>query len=238
VTEPDAGSDVAGIRTRAVREAQGWRLDGAKTFITNGVHADLYFVAARTDPAAKRSRGVSMFIVETGTPGLHVVRQLDKMGWRCSDTAELSFESCRIPADHLLGGENEGFYAIMRNFQNERLVAGAMAVAEAETALDLALDYVRTRKAFGAPLWDKQGIRQRVSALAARIAAARQLVYHTAWLDSQGIDCVRETSMVKALCGELVNAAVYDCLQFHGGATEVMLEEVAKRLTADSDQPA
>lgn len=262
VTEPDAGSDVAGIRTRAVREAQGWRLDGAKTFITNGVHADLYFVAARTDPVAKGSRGISTFIVEKGTPGLRVVRQLDKMGWRCSDTAELSFEGCRIPADHLLGRENEGFYAIMRNFQNERLVAGAMAVAEAETALELTLDHVKTRKAFGAPLWEKQAIRQRLSALAARIAAARQLVYHTAWLDSQGIECVRETSMAKALCGELVNAALYDCLQFHGGtgymrgvaiermardarihaigagATEVMLEEVAKRLAADSDQRA
>jgi len=262
VTEPDAGSDVAALRTRAVREAQGWRLDGAKTFITNGVHADLYFVAARTDPSAKGSRGISMFIVEKGAPGLRVVRQLDKMGWRCSDTAELSFEGCRIPGDNLLGGENEGFYAIMRNFQNERLVAGATAVAEAATALELTLDYVRTRKAFGAPLWDKQAIRQRLSALAAQIAAARQLVYHTAWLDSQGVDCVSETSMVKALCGELVNAALYDCLQFHGGtgymrgvaiermardarihaigagATEVMLEEVAKRLAAGPDPRA
>ena len=259
VTEPDAGSDVAAIRTRATREVRGWRLDGAKTFITNGVHADLYFVAARTDPAAKGPRGISMFIVEKGTPGLSVVRALDKMGWRSSDTAELLFEGCRVPADHLLGEENAGFYAIMRNFQNERLVAGATAVAEAETALELTLEYVKTRKAFGAPLWDKQAIRQRLSALAARVAAARQLVYHTAWLDSQGIDCVRETSMVKALCGELVNATLYDCLQFHGGtgymrgvaiermardarihaigagATEVMLEEVAKRLAADSD---
>ena len=259
VTEPDAGSDVAALRTRAVREGRSWRLDGAKTFITNGVHADLYFVAARTDPAAKGSRGVSMFIVEKGTPGLSVVRQLDKMGWRSSDTAELLFEGCRVPADNLLGEENAGFYAIMRNFQNERLVAGATAVAEAETALELTLEYVKTRKAFGATLWDKQAIRQRLSALAARLAAARQLVLHTAWLDSQGIDCVGETSMVKALCGELVNETLYDCLQFHGGtgymrgvaiermardarihaigagATEVMLEEVAKRLAGYPD---
>jgi acyl-CoA dehydrogenase len=203
-----------------------------------------------------------MFIVEKGTPGLRVARQLDKMGWRCSDTAELLFEGCRIPADNLLGEENAGFYAIMRNFQNERLVAGATAVAEAETALELTLDYVRTRKVFGAPLWDKQAIRQRLSGLAARIAAARQLVHHTAWLDSQGIDCVGETSMVKALCGELVNETLYDCLQFHGGtgymhgvaiermardarihaigagATEVMLEEVAKRLAGYPDNRA
>jgi acyl-CoA dehydrogenase len=259
VTEPDAGSDVARLRTRAVREGDSWRIDGAKMFITNGVHADLYFVAARTDPAAKPSRGLSIFIVEKGTPGLKVARRLDKMGWRCSDTAELVFENCRVPAANLLGEENAGFYAIMRNFQNERLTAGAMAVSEAATALELTLEYVKTRQAFGAPLWEKQAIRQRLAALAGRIEAARQLVYHTAWLDSQGADCVRETSMVKALCGELVNETLYDCLQFHGGAgymagmavermardarihaigagaTEVMLEEVAKRLTGYPD---
>lgn len=254
VTEPDAGSDVAALRTRAVREADGWRIDGAKTFITNGVHADLYFVAARTDGAAKGARGLSIFIVEKGTPGLKVARTLDKMGWRSSDTAELAFEGCRVPAHNLLGEENAGFYAILRNFQNERLVMGAAAVSEAQTALALTLDYVATRQAFGAPLWDKQAIRQRLAALAARVEAARQLVYYTAWLDSRGLDCVRETSMVKALCGELVNEVTYSCLQFHGGtgymtgvaiermardarihaigggATEVMLEEVAKRL--------
>jgi acyl-CoA dehydrogenase len=128
VTEPDAGSDVAAIRTRARRDGAHWVLNGFKMFITNGVHADLYFVAARTDPGAKGSRGISMFIVEKGAPGFRVGRQLKKQGWLCSDTAELVFEDCRVPAENLLGEENAGFYAIMRNFQTERIAAGAMAV--------------------------------------------------------------------------------------------------------------
>ena len=257
VTEPDAGSDVAGLRTRAVRDGEGWLLNGAKLFITNGVHADVVFVAAKTDPGVKGSRGVSMFIVEKGTPGFSVARALDKHGWCCSDTAELVFEDCRLPADALLGEENAGFYAIMNNFQNERMVIGAGAISEASTALAITLRHVRERKAFGMPLWDKQAIRQRMARLAAEVEAGRQLVHHAAWLDSQGRDCVKEMSMVKAYCGELVNRVMYDCLQFHGGmgfmresviermardarvasigggATEVMLEEVAKRLDPD-----
>jgi acyl-CoA dehydrogenase len=257
VTEPDAGSDVAGLRTRAARDGDGWVLNGAKTFITNGVLADLVFVAARTDPDVKGSRGISMFIVERGTPGFRVARKLEKMGWLCSDTAELVFEDCRLPADALLGEENAGFYAIMSNFQNERLVIGATTLGEASQALAITLRHVRQRQAFGKPLWELQTIRQRLAALAAQVEAARQLVYHTAWLDAQGRDAVREVSMVKALCGELINRVTYDCLQFHGGmgfmresaiermardarvqaigggASEVMLEEVAKRLDPD-----
>jgi len=254
VTEPDAGSDVAGIRTRAVRDGDHWVIDGSKMFITNGVHGDLYFVGAKTDPSAKGSRGISIFIVEKGTPGFRVGRALKKSGWLCSDTAELVFENCRIPAANLLGGENKGFYQIMRNFQNERMVIGAQAMGEAARAIEMTVDYVRERKAFGATLWDKQAIRQRLAMRAAQVEAGRALVYHAAWLDAQGQDCVKEVSMVKALCGELVNKVLYDCQQFHGGfgymhettiarmvrdarveaigggATEVMLEEVAKRL--------
>jgi len=258
VTEPDAGSDVAGIRTRAVRERSSegdhWVIDGSKMFITNGVHADLYFVGAKTDPSAKGSRGISIFAVEKGTPGFRVGRALKKSGWLSSDTAELVFENCRIPAANLLGQENKGFYQIMRNFQNERMVLGAACVGEASRAIELTLAYVRERKAFGATLWDKQAIRQRLAARAAQVEAARALVYHAAWLDAQGQECVKEVSMVKALCGELVNEVLYDCQQFHGGfgymreaaiermvrdarveaigggATEVMLEEVAKRM--------
>jgi len=253
VTEPDAGSDVKSIRTTARREGDAWVLKGAKMFITNGALADLYFVAAKTDPAAG-SKGVSMFIVEKGTPGFSVGRKLEKMGWRSSDTAELVFDGCRIPAENLLGEENRGFYAIMKNFQNERLAIAAMCMGEAARAIELTLEYVRTRKAFGAPLWDKQAIRQRLSMLAARVEAGRQLVRHAAELDAAGRDCVKEVSMAKACCAELLNEVVYDCLQFHGGfgfirdsaiermyrdarvqaigggATEVMLEEVAKRL--------
>ena len=254
VTEPDAGSDVKGIRTTARRDGDAYVIDGAKMFITNGVHADLYFVAAKSDPGSRTAKAVSMFMVEKATPGLRVGRALDKHGWRSSDTAELFFENCRIPAANLLGEEGQGFYAIMRNFQNERTVIAAMAISEAQTAIELTLDYVTTRKAFGAPLYDKQAVHQRLAMLAAKVEAGRQLVYHAAFLDSQGIDCTREVSMAKAYCGELVNEVMYTCVQFHGGmgfmrestiermardarvqsigggATEVMLEEVAKRL--------
>lgn len=253
VTEPDAGSDVAGMKTRAVRDGDDWVLNGSKMFITNGVHGDLFFVAAKTDPDAKGSRGITMFIVEKNMPGFRVGRALKKMGWFCSDTAELLFENCRVPAENVLGEVNHGFYAIMKNFQNERTVLGAQAIGEASKAIELTLDYVKVRKAFGGVLWDKQAIRQRLSERMAQVEAGRQLVYHAAWLDAQGIECTKEVSMVKAYCGELVNKVMYDCQQFHGGfgyiresaiermvrdarihavgggATEVMLEEVAKR---------
>jgi acyl-CoA dehydrogenase len=253
VTEPDAGSDVKGIKTRAKRDGSDYVLKGSKMFITNGQLGDVYFVAAKTDPEAG-SKGVSIFIVEKGMKGFSVGRKLEKMGWRSSDTAELVFDDCRVPAENLLGEENRGFYAIMKNFQNERIAIAAMAMGEAAKALEITLEYVKTRKAFGAPLWDKQAIRQRLSMLSAKVEAGRQLVQHAASLDAQGRDCVKEVSMAKAYCAELLNDVVYDCLQFHGGfgyikesaiermyrdarvqtigggATEVMLEEVAKRL--------
>lgn len=260
ITEPDAGSDVAGLRTRARRDGEHWVLNGTKMFITNGVHADLYFIAARTaadaGADAGRSRGLSMFIVEKGTPGFRVGRALKKTGWLSSDTAELVFEDCRIPAENLLGEENRGFYAIMKNFQTERIALSAMAVGHATRALRLTLDYVLQRKAFGGVLFDKQAIRQRLAMLEAKNQAARQFLYHCAWLAAQKRECVREVSMLKALTGELVNEVMYACQQFHGGAgymresaierltrdarvlaigggaTEVMLEEVAKRFAA------
>lgn len=254
VTEPDAGSDVQGLRTSARRYGNGWVLNGAKVFITNGVYGDLLFVAARTDPQAKPSRGTSIFLVQTDTPGVTVAKKLDKMGWHCSDTAELVFEDVKLSGDALLGEEHRGFYEIMKNFQNERLVAAAICVGEATKAIEITLDYVKTRKAFGGVLWDKQAIRQRLATLAAQVEACRQLVYHTAWLDAQQVDCVKEVSMAKSLSGKLVNQVLFACQQFHGGfgymrestiermardvrvhtigggATEVMLEEVAKRM--------
>ncbi len=253
VTEPDAGSDVAGIRSRAVRDGDDWVLNGSKMFISNGYHGNLYFVAAKTDPEAKGSRGISMFLVERDTPGFTIGRKLEKQGDHCSDTAELFFEDCRLPADALLGEENKGFYAVMRNFQNERLSIGAMATSEAATALELTIEHIRTRKAFGGPLIEKQGIRQRLAMLECKLVAARQLLYHAAWLGSVGHDSVTEISMVKAYCAEVANEVMYTCQQFHGGmgyiretaiermvrdarlhaigggATEVMLEEIAKR---------
>ena len=250
ITEPGAGSDVAGIRTSARRVGDHWVLNGSKMFITNGVHADLYFVAAKSGPG---KREVSMFIVEKDTPGFSVGRALKKSGWLSSDTAELVFDSVRIPAANLLGEEGKGFYSVMKNFQTERIALAAMAVGHCQQALKLTLDYVRQRQAFGGPLWDQQVIRQRLSMLDARTRAARQFMYHCAWRVTQGHEIVQDVSMLKALTGELVNEVVQACQQFHGGmgyiretaierlwrdarvlaigggATEVMLEEVAKR---------
>ena len=250
ITEPGAGSDVAGLRTTARRDGGDWVLDGSKLFITNGVHADLYFVAARTGSAR---HAISMFIVEKGAPGFRVGRALKKTGWLSSDTAELVFDDCRIPAENLLGEEGKGFQSVMKNFQTERIALAAMAVGHATQALKMTLDFVRTRQAFGAPLWDKQAIRQRLAMLDAKTRAARQYMYHCAWLVTQGRDVVQDVSLLKALTGELVNEVVGTCQQFHGGmgymretaierlwrdarilaigggATEVMLDEAAKR---------
>lgn len=254
VTEPGAGSDVAGMRTRAVRDGNGWVINGTKMFITNGVYGDIFFVAAKTDPEAKGSRGITIFVIEKEAVGFSVGKKLNKTGWLCSDTAELVFEDVRVTGDHILGEVNKGFYAIMKNFQNERTVLGAMAMGEAAKAIELTLEHVKNRPAFGGVLWDKQAIRQRLAQRSAEVEAGRQLIYSAAWKDAQGMDCVKEVSMAKAYCGDLVNKVLYDCVQFHGGmgymretpvermsrdarihaigggATEVMLEEIAKRL--------
>ena len=250
ITEPGAGSDVAGIRTTAKRDGDHWVLNGTKMFITNGVHADLYFIAAKTSEAR---HGMSMFIVEKGTPGFTVGRALKKSGWLSSDTAELVLDHVRIPAANLLGDENKGFYAVMKNFQTERIALAAMAVGHCTQALKMTLDFVRERQAFGAPLFDKQTIRQRLAMLDAKVHAARAFMYDCAWRVTQKHDVVQQVSMLKALTGELVNEVVQTCQQFHGGmgymrgtaierlwrdarilaigggATEVMLDEVAKR---------
>jgi acyl-CoA dehydrogenase len=250
ITEPGAGSDVAGIRTSAKRDGDHWLLNGTKMFITNGVHADLYFIAAKTGSAR---HDMSMFIVEKGTPGFSVGRALKKTGWLSSDTAELVLDNVRVPAANLLGEEGKGFYSVMKNFQTERIALAAMAVGHCQQALKLTLDYVRQRQAFGATLWDKQAIRQRLAMLDAKTRAARQFMYHCAWCVTQGHDIVQDVSLLKALTGELVNEVVQTCQQFHGGmgyiretaierlwrdarvlaigggATEVMLDEAAKR---------
>jgi len=254
VTEPDAGSDVAALRTTAKRDGDGWRLNGTKMFITNGAIADLVFIAAKTNPDVKGSRGISIFAVEEGTKGFGASRALEKMGWHSSNTAELVLDEVWLPDESLIGELNQGFYYIMENFQNERLSIMGQALGEAQKALEITVAYVKERSAFGAPLWEKQGIRQRLAMRQAEIDAARELTYRAAWLTDQGEDTVRHVSEVKALVGELVNEVLYDCVQFHGGigyvaetaiermyrdvrihsigggATEVMLEEVAKRL--------
>jgi alkylation response protein AidB-like acyl-CoA dehydrogenase len=253
VTEPWAGSDVAGLKTSAVRDGTHWVLNGAKMFITNAVYGDLLIVAARTDRGSQGSRGISLFIVDRNLPGI-TARQLEKHGWLCSDTAELRFENVRVPAENLLGEEGRGFHSIMDTFQNERLCIGAMCAGESAKAIELTVDYVKGRTAFGGVLWNQQVVRQKLALLASKAAAARQLVYHAAELAEAGKDCVREVSMVKALAPEVLHEVVHGCLQLHGGmgfmvgtpiermardarvltigggATEVMLEEVAKRM--------
>lgn len=232
ITEPDAGSDVKAIRTRAVQDGDSYVLDGTKLYITNGVHADLYCVAAKTDPAAG-TNGITMFLVEKGAPGFSVARELDKLGWRSSDTAELVFDGCRVSAENVLGAEGQGFYSIMRNLQNERLVLAAMSIGMAEAAIDMTVTYVKTRRAFGGVLWDMQAIRQRLAMLSARVEASRQFLYATAWRMAADDDCLRETSMLKAICGELVNEVAYACVQFHG-AMGVMRESAIERVARDA----
>ena len=253
ITEPDAGSDVGGLRTSARRDGDEWIIDGSKMFISNGLSGDLFFVAARTDRSARGHRGISMFIVPKGIPGFAVGRRLAKMGHHCADTVELIFDNCRVPHANLLGEAGRGFYAVMKNFQSERLILGAMATGEAATALKITIDYTRIRQTFGVPLLDRQTIRQRLAMLHAKVEAGRQLLYHAGWLEAQGQSPVREVSMVKAFCAETVNEVMYACQQFHGGigyiqgtaiermvrdarlyaigggATEIMLEEIAKR---------
>jgi acyl-CoA dehydrogenase len=254
VTEPDAGSDVAAMTCAARRAPEGWVLDGVKSFVTNALHGDVFIVAARTDPAARPSRGLSLFAVERGTPGLTILPMARKHGMLASDMAMLVFDKATIPSDALVGEENRGFYAIMHNFQNERLVLAAMALGMGLEALDLTVASLKTRRAFGGTLWDMQGSRQQIAMLAARMQAVRALVRETAIRSARDEDCVREVSMVKALAGETLQDVVRVCLQLHGGAgylqdsaierlgrdarvmtigggaTEVLLEEVAKRI--------
>ncbi|MEP6720988.1 MAG: acyl-CoA dehydrogenase family protein [Variovorax sp.] len=254
VTEAHAGSDVAGIKTRAVRTPDGWLINGSKTYITNGVYGDIYIIAARTEPAAKGSRGISLFIVEKGNPGLKVARKFDKHGWRASDTAELFLDDLKLPEDALLGEEGKGFYYIMSTFQNERLVAGAMSVGQMAKGIELTLDYVKQRQAFGKSLWEQPVVRNKLAWMASKTFACRTMVYSCAQMIDEGKDIVREVSMVKAFVCESLQEVLHGCLQLHGGtgyitgtpiermvrdariltigggATEVMLEEVAKRM--------
>jgi acyl-CoA dehydrogenase len=220
VTEPGGGSDVAAIKTRAVREGDHYVLNGAKMFITNGVMSDLYFVAARLQGAeeqGKRHRGISMFLVERGTPGLTVSRKLDKMGMRASDTAELSFQDMRVPAENLLGREGVGFYEVMHVFQRERLVAGLHAVAGGQRALEDTIAYVKERQAFGGPLSEKQVVRHRLADLATLIEAGRALTYAACLKFAAGEDAVKEISMVKLFTADMAQKVAYDCVQLHGG---------------------
>jgi alkylation response protein AidB-like acyl-CoA dehydrogenase len=256
ITEPSTGSDMAALATRAVRDGDVYRVTGRKIFITNGVYGDLYFVAARTGPGSpeRRHDGISMFLIERGLPGFTVSRTLDKMGMRASDTAELTFDDCPVPAENLLGVEGRGFQQLAAGLQRERIMAAVLALAGADQALEDTLRYLRERTAFGEPLAARQALRHRVADLATSLEAARRLVYHAASLYAAGADCVTEVSMAKLFATETANRVAYEAVQMHGGygymrefpverffrdvrlwtiasgTSEVMREIIAKRL--------
>lgn len=227
VTEPNAGSDVGGILTTAVRDGDEFVINGSKTFITNGVRADWYVVACKTDPD-KGHRGISQILVDKGTPGFTVSRKLDKLGWRTSDTAELSFEDVRVPVSNLLGRENGGFYQIMHGFQTERLLMAVGSVAAAQRCFDITLAYAKERQAFGRPIGSFQVNRHKFADMLTRIEAARRLVYHTVWLHIHGLECAKEIAMCKVCACETGVDVADMCIQIHGGYGYMMEYEVQR----------
>jgi alkylation response protein AidB-like acyl-CoA dehydrogenase/putative sterol carrier protein len=215
ITEPDAGSDVASIRTTAVRDGDHFVVNGAKTFITNGAEGDFLTLAVRT--GGKGAAGISLLAVDGDTPGVRVANRLAKLGWHASDTAEIVFEDARVPVDRLIGGENQGFALIMESFGLERLCSAAIAVGSADVALEHTLRYMAERHAFGRPLSRFQALRHRLADLASELEAARQLAYHTAWRLERGLPAIRESAMAKLVCTELGKRVADECLQLFGG---------------------
>lgn len=231
VTEPDAGSDVAGIRTSARREGGDWILNGRKTFITNGEWADFVVVAAKTDPDAGHG-GITLFVVEKGTPG-YEARSLRMLGWRSGNTGELSFEGVRVPDANRLGDEGNGFSAIMQNFAWERLVMALAQVAGAQRTYELAKSYAHDRSAFGKPIAKFQVWRHRFADMATRIEAARSLTYHALRLFIAGENPIREVSMAKMYSSEVCFHVADECVQIHGGYG-YMMEFPAQRAWRDA----
>jgi alkylation response protein AidB-like acyl-CoA dehydrogenase/putative sterol carrier protein len=216
VTEPDTGSDVSAIRTRAVLTGDEYVVNGAKTYITNGADGDFYTLAVKTTPDAGVG-GISLLAVDRDSPGITVTRRLKKLGLHCSDTAELSFEDVKVPASHLIGQADMGFYYLMEAFQLERLISAGISIGTCDVCLEKTLEYMKERKVFGKPLTKFQALTHRLAGLAAELEAARQLVYHAAWMLESGHQPVRECSMAKLACSELACRVVDACLQCHGG---------------------
>jgi acyl-CoA dehydrogenase len=215
ISEPNAGSDVAAIKTTAVRQGDEYIINGSKTFITNGHYGDFVTLACKTAPEQGMS-GISLIMVDQKTPGFKTSK-LKKMGWHSSDTAELFFDNVRVPASNIIGEENKGFYYIMESFQLERLVAGVGGVAGAQHCLEITLKYIAEREAFGRPIKKFQVLRHKLVDLATEIEAARQLAYQAAWLYSKGEMAVKECSMIKLLATELGKRTADECLQCFGG---------------------
>ncbi|MEO7007156.1 MAG: acyl-CoA dehydrogenase family protein [Terrimesophilobacter sp.] len=232
VTEPDAGSDVAGIRTRAVRDGGDWLISGAKTYITNGVQGDWLCVLARTSDEGGY-RGMSQLIVPTNIAGLTVSRSLKKLGNWCSDTAELTFDRVRVPVRNTIGEISRGFQQQMEQFQTERISAVYQAVGQMETAIELTVDYLQQRPAFGGRLIDNQYLQYNLAELACEVDALKRYAHSCAELIVAGADVTRRTSSAKLLAGKLVRRVADTCLQYHGGIG-YMAETWTSRFFRDS----
>jgi alkylation response protein AidB-like acyl-CoA dehydrogenase len=217
ITEPDAGSDVSGIKTRAVREGDEWIINGSKTYITNGTRADYIVLVTKTDPDAGHN-GFTLFIVDTDTPGFTVESRLEKLGMHASDTALLALSDVRVPHDAILGEEGKGFFHIMWELQGERLIGAAGCVAGAQRCFDKTLEYAGERTAFGRPIGKFQVNRHKFAEMATKIESARQMVYTTAWRFQNGEYPVREISMAKLHASRIAVEVADQCIQIHGGA--------------------
>jgi alkylation response protein AidB-like acyl-CoA dehydrogenase len=215
ISEPSGGSDVAGMRTTAVKKGDKYVLNGSKTFITNGVYSDYLVVAAKTNPELK-NKGMSIFIVDRDTPGISATK-LDKLGWRASDTAEIAFDNVEVPVEHLMGEEGKGFPYIMQHFAFERLIMGINAHARAEFALDYTLQYMSEREAFGTTIDKFQALRHRIADMASEVEMAKEFNYSIAERMERGVYVVKEASMSKLLSTKIADQVIYDCLQFLGG---------------------
>lgn len=231
ITEPFAGSDVSGMRTTAVLKDDKYIINGSKTFITNGVYSDYLIVAAKTDPEAGH-RGMSIFVVDRDTPGIHATK-LDKLGWRASDTAEISFDNVEIPAENLMGEEGKGFPYIMQHFALERLVMGVNAHARSEYALEYTIDYMKERHAFGKSISEFQALRHRVAQLSTEVEMCKTFNYTTAKRLNDGEYVVKEATMSKLQSTKVADKVMYECLQMLGGYG-YMEEYPLARLLRDS----
>jgi len=216
VTEPDAGSDVFAIKTKAVKKNGHYVLNGSKTYITNGTQADFLTLLARTtDGDGYHSFG--LFVVPTALEGFHVNKKLDKVGLRSSDTAELFFDDVRVPAENLIGDEHEGFIYQMKQFQHERFAVLPGSVTAVQDMIGMTVDYLRQRVVFGKPLITKQVLRHRLAGWITRNEALKQLTYHIVRMKTEGRDATREVSMGKLLAGQLISEVATGCLQMFGG---------------------
>ncbi len=231
ITEPSGGSDVANLKTRAVRDGDFYRVSGSKTFITSGVRADYYTVAVRT--GGEGFGGVSLLLIEKGTPGFTVGRSLKKMGWWASDTAELFFDDCKVPVDNLIGMENLGFACIMANFQSERLSLAIMANMTSQLALDEAMRWAREREAFGKPIGKFQVQKHRLAEMATQLEVSREFTYRQAAKMAAGKNVVKEISMAKNFATDVSDRITYDATQILGGMG-FMRESLVERLYRDN----